>query len=91
MCDERSRLLRRLQAEDFAVYEAVLYLDGHKGCRHALAYYHRHLEMAARLRAEYEKKYGSYASFKAKKQDHVGYADLQNDMENAISLDDSEE
>ena len=58
MCDERTRLLRRLQAEDFAVYEVVLYLDGHPNCHHALAYYHRHREMAMRLRAEYERKYG---------------------------------
>lgn len=27
--NERERLLRRIQAEDFAVYETVLYLDGH--------------------------------------------------------------
>ena len=47
--------------------------------------------LTVKCQEEYEKKYGSYASFKAKKQDHVGYADLQNDMENAISLDDSEE
>ena len=58
MYDERTRLLHKLQAEDFAVYEAVLYLDGHPDCRHALAYYCRHREIAARLRAEYEKKYG---------------------------------
>lgn len=58
MQKERSRLLRRLAAEDFAVYEAVLYLDGHPGCRTALAYYKRHKEMAARLRAEYEKAFG---------------------------------
>ena len=58
MCDERTRLLRKLAAEDFAVYEVVLYLDGHPDCRHALAYYHRHREIAARLRAEYERKYG---------------------------------
>ena len=58
MCDERTRLLRKLQAEDFAVYEAVLYLDGHPDCRHALAYYNRHREIAARLREEYEKRYG---------------------------------
>ena len=58
MYDERTRLLHKLQAADFAVYEAVLYLDGHPDCRHALAYYCRHREIAARLRAEYEKKYG---------------------------------
>ncbi len=47
--------------------------------------------LTVKCQEEYEKKYGSYANYKAKKQDHVGYADLQNDMENAISLDDSEE
>ena len=47
--------------------------------------------LTVKCQEEYEKKYGSYASYKAKKQDHVGYADLQNDMENAISLDDNEE
>lgn len=58
MSDDRSRLLRKLQAEDFAVYEAVLYLDGHPDCRHALAYYKRHRDAALRLRAEFERKYG---------------------------------
>ena len=43
--------------------------------------------LTVKCQEEYEKKHGSYT----KKQDHVGYADLQNDMENAISLDDSEE
>lgn len=47
--------------------------------------------LTVKCQEEYEKKYGSYAAYRAKKQDHVGYADLQNDMENAISLDDSEE
>ena len=47
--------------------------------------------LTVKCQEEYEKKYGSYASYRARKQDHVGYADLQNDMENAISLDDSEE
>ncbi|MBO5683683.1 MAG: TraR/DksA family transcriptional regulator [Akkermansia sp.] len=47
--------------------------------------------LTVKCQEEYEKKYGSYANYRAKKQDHVGYADLQNDMENAISLDDSEE
>ena len=47
--------------------------------------------LTVKCQEEYEKKYGSYANYKAKKQDHVGYADLQNDMENAISLDESDE
>ncbi len=47
--------------------------------------------LTVKCQEEYEKKYGSYANYRAKKQDRVGYADLQNDMENAISLDDNEE
>ena len=47
--------------------------------------------LTVKCQEEYEKKYGSYANYRAKKQDHVGYADLQNDMENAISLDESVE
>lgn len=47
--------------------------------------------LTVKCQEEYEKKYGSYANYRAKKQDHVGYGDLQNDMENAISLDESEE
>lgn len=46
--------------------------------------------LTVKCQEEYEKKYGSYAAYRAKKQDRVGYADLQNDMENAISLDDNE-
>ena len=40
---------------------------------------------------EYEKKYGSYASYLAKKSDDVGYSGLQNDMESVFALDESEE
>lgn len=58
MQHDRTKLLRRLAAEDFAVYEAVLYLDGHPNCRSALAYYQRHRALAASLRAEYEKHFG---------------------------------
>lgn len=47
--------------------------------------------LTVKCQEEYEKKYGSYSAYRAKKQDHVGYADLQNDMENAISLDENEE
>ena len=47
--------------------------------------------LTVKCQEEYEKKYGSYANYRAKNQDHVGYADLQNDMENAISLDESVE
>ena len=75
MCDDRTRLLRKLQAEDFAVYEVVLYLDGHPDCRHALAYYHRHREIAARLRAEYERKYGPLSNTACENASHFDWID----------------
>lgn len=60
---DRSRLLRRLAAEDFAVYEAILYLDGHPKNRKALQYYKNHLARADMLRAEYTEKYGPLTPF----------------------------
>ena len=57
--NERERLLRRIQAEDFAVYETVLYLDGHPKNRQARAYYQKHRDAAVALRTEYEQKYGT--------------------------------
>lgn len=56
--NERIRLLRRLQAEDFATLEAVLYLDGHPTNKKALAFYDKHRAIAKGLRDEYEGKYG---------------------------------
>ncbi len=47
--------------------------------------------LTVKCQEEFEKKYGSYATFKAQKSDHVGYSGLQNDMENVFTLDESEE
>lgn len=56
--NERCNLLRRLQEEDFAVYETVLFLDGHPDDKKALEYYNSHRDTAIRLREEYAKHYG---------------------------------
>lgn len=55
---DRDRLLRRIQAVDFALYETVLYLDGHPKNKKALAFYCKHRDMAKALREEFETKYG---------------------------------
>lgn len=55
---ERDCLLRRIQAVDFALYETVLYLDGHPRCKKALAFYQKHRDLAKALREEFENKYG---------------------------------
>lgn len=46
--------------------------------------------LTVKCQEEYEKKYGSYANYKAKSRDDVGFGNIQNSMENAISLDDDE-
>ena len=46
--------------------------------------------LTVKCQEEYEKKYGSYANFRAHNQDAIGYANLQNDMENVISLDEDQ-
>ncbi len=55
---ERDCLLRRIQAVDFALYETVLYLNGHPHSKKALAFYNKHREMAKALREEFECKHG---------------------------------
>jgi spore coat protein JB len=55
---DKDRLLRRIQAEDFALYEIVLYLDGHPHNKKALSYYNKHRDMVKALREEYEKNFG---------------------------------
>ncbi len=47
--------------------------------------------LTVKCQEEFEKKYGSYASYLAKKSDDVGYSGLQNDMESVFALDESEE
>ena len=55
---EQKALMNKIQAADFALYETVLYLDGHPTNRRALAYYKKQRDAAMSLRAEYEMKYG---------------------------------
>ena len=57
-CSQRSALLNALRAEDFVLYEVVLYLDCHPHDTNALKYYNEHRALAKKLRNEYEKNYG---------------------------------
>ena len=56
--DDRAGLLRRIQAEDFALYEVALYLDAYPTNRKALAFYGEHKRALAALKAAYQQKYG---------------------------------
>ncbi len=51
-------LLRRIRAEDFALYEVALYLDAYPTNQKALAFYEQHRSILAALKEEYRQKYG---------------------------------
>lgn len=51
-------LLRRIQAEDFAIYEVALYLDAYPTNQKALRFYEEHLARLKALKEEYRQKYG---------------------------------
>ena len=56
--NEQKKLFRMIQDVSFAVYEAVLYLDGHPSNRQALEYYNKYNSKLAELTDIYESKYG---------------------------------
>lgn len=55
---DRTSLLKKIQEMDFALYETVLYLDGHPKNKKALEYYRSHREALKALREEYARRFG---------------------------------
>ena len=58
-------LLRRIQTEDFALYEVALYLDAYPTNKKALAFYDQHKRVLEALKAEYRQKYGPLTIYDA--------------------------
>ena len=58
MTPDKNTLLHRIQAEDFAIYEAALYLDAHPRNKKALCFYAEHQKISKMLKEEYNQKYG---------------------------------
>lgn len=54
----RERMLRQIQAYDFALYDTALYLDAYPTSKEALIAYNKYSRLAKRARDEYEAKYG---------------------------------
>ena len=52
--NNRDALLKKIQAEDFALYETVLYLDAYPDCCEALALYRRLVEQRNEVAKNYE-------------------------------------
>ncbi len=55
---ERERMLRRIQATQFALWELHVYRDTHPTCREAAAKYKDTEARLKERRAQYEEKYG---------------------------------
>ena len=56
--NEKSLLLKEIQAEDFALYETALYLDTHPTCALALEHYAQHQSAVMELKSQYERRFG---------------------------------
>ncbi len=61
--NEQKKLFKTIRAYSFAVYEAILYLDGHPDDRRALAFYGKYSEKLREATARYEKRYGPLTAF----------------------------
>lgn len=55
---EKDKLLKKIQEEDFALYETVLYLDTHPCDMSALEFYSKRRESLEKLKTEYQQKFG---------------------------------
>ncbi len=56
--NERQKMLRSLSAVEFAAHELHVYLDTHPNDRSAAAALGQYRERSARMRAEFESKFG---------------------------------
>ena len=61
--NDRAGLLRRIQAEDFALYEVTLYLDAYPTNKKALAFYAEHRAALQALKAAYMQTYGPWTIY----------------------------
>lgn len=58
MNKEKEKLMKMLQAMDFAIYETALFLDSNPKNRKALDYFKKAREMRDQIRGQYIEKYG---------------------------------
>jgi len=69
VAESRTELLRRIQAEDFALYEVALYLDAYPTNKKALAFYREHRAALMALKEAYAEKYGPLTIYDHNSQD----------------------
>ena len=62
---EQDKLLNTIRKYDFAMYELNLYLDTHRKCSDALAYFRKYKELREKAVSEYTEKFGPLMADKA--------------------------
>ncbi len=65
MSEQQKMQLGQLRQADFAMWETVLYLDGHPSCMEALRYFASAKDKAKAARRTYEEQYGPLTVFAA--------------------------
>ncbi|MBM6919621.1 spore coat protein CotJB [Phocea massiliensis] len=75
MSSDKQKLLRKLQVADFALSEAVLFLDTHPSDEQALAYFHKQREGYDALYREYTEKFGPLRAFDNRSKTRWEWAD----------------
>ena len=69
----KSKLIKKIQALDFAIYEMVLYLDTHPNCPQGLRLLAQYRAERNAAVAEYEKAYGKPLVYTFEEDDIAGW------------------
>lgn len=73
--NERTMMLKKIQAYCFAAYDWNLYLDTHPDDKNAIKMYHKMTERAETLKAEFQSKYGPLSANSSKNMDRWDWLD----------------
>jgi len=86
--NERSKLLRRLQAAQFAAWEVHLFLDTHPNDTMAIECYKKYSERAKELLAEYNKRFGPITADKSDRENRWEWVENPWPWDNEMECDD---
>ena len=73
--NDRSELLKKVQAYCFAAYDWNLYLDTHPDDKDAIKMYHKMVNRAEELKTEYQMKFGPLIAKESKNMERWDWLD----------------
>lgn len=75
MSKERENLLEKIQCNNFAAYDMLLYLDTHSDDKKAFKIFQSLVEKTNELKFKYEEEYGPLSQFSTANQDRFNWID----------------